>query len=98
MALPSSAARHAFAHVAVIGPGAIGLVLAVRIAHVAGGPKVTLIDYDAERAQRLSARPVRLSSPSGDIEAGIPVRLVPDAPRRGVRPRGRPHGSATHRS
>jgi len=72
--------KQPFAHVAVIGPGAIGLVLAVRIAHVAGGPKVTLIDYDAERAQRLSAGPVRLSSPSGDIEAGIPVRLVPDAP------------------
>jgi len=80
MALPSRAARHTFLHVAVIGPGAIGLVLAVRIAHVAAGPKVTLIDHDAERAQRLSARPVRLSSRSGDMEARIPVRLVPDTP------------------
>jgi len=78
--LPSGATGHGFEHVAVVGPGAIGLVLAVRLAHVAGGPKVTLIDHDAERARRLSGRPIRLSSPSGDVEARIPVRLAPDAP------------------
>jgi len=67
-------------HVAVIGPGAIGLVLAVRIAHVAGGPAVTLIDHDAERARRLSAGPIRLGSPLGDLATAIPVRPAPDAP------------------
>jgi len=71
---------HAFQHVAVIGPGAIGLVLAIRIAHVAGGPQVTLIDHDAERARRLSASPVRLSSPFGDVAADVPVRLAPEVP------------------
>ena len=78
--MPSSETGHTFQHFAVIGPGATGLVLAVRIAHVAGGPSVTLIDHDAERARRLSAKPIRLSSPSEDLEAKIPVRLAPGAP------------------
>jgi len=77
--LPEERPGH-FTHVAVIGPGAIGLVLAVRIARVAGGPSVTLIDHDAERARRLSAEPIRLSSPSGDLEVRIPVRPAPAAP------------------
>jgi 2-dehydropantoate 2-reductase len=67
-----------FKHVAIIGPGAIGLCLAVHLAR--GGRRVTLIDHRPDRAARLSARPVRLHSPAGDVEATIPVRLAPDTP------------------
>jgi len=69
-----------FAHVAIIGPGAIGLCLAVRLARSRGGPQVTLVDHRPDRAARLGSRPIRLHGPEGDIEATIPVRLVPDAP------------------
>jgi 2-dehydropantoate 2-reductase len=66
-------------HVVVIGPGAIGLCLAVRLARQ--GRRVTLIDHRPDRAARLSARPIRLRGPAGDdVEAAIPVRLVPDVP------------------
>ena len=66
-------------HVVVIGPGAIGLCLAVRLAR--RGQRVTLIDHRPDRAARLSARPIRLRGPAGDdVEAAIPVRLVPDVP------------------
>ncbi|MCX5684615.1 MAG: 2-dehydropantoate 2-reductase [Planctomycetota bacterium] len=69
-----------FKHVVVIGPGAIGCCLAVRLALAAGGPKVTLIDHRADRAARLSARPILIHTPSGDLEARIAVRTAPDAP------------------
>ena len=67
-----------FKHVVVIGPGAIGLCLAVHLARQ--GRRVTLIDHRPDRAARLSARPIRLRGPAGDVEATIPVRLAPDAP------------------
>ena len=52
-----------FTHVAIIGPGAIGCCLAVRLALAPGGPKVTLIDHRPDRAARLSARPIRIHAP-----------------------------------
>ena len=52
-----------FTHVAIVGPGAIGCCLAVRLALAPGGPKVTLIDHRADRAARLSARPIRIQGP-----------------------------------
>ena len=67
-------------HVAIIGPGAIGCTLAVRLALARHAPSVTLIDYRPDRAARLSARPIRLHSPDGDVEARIPVRLAPLSP------------------
>jgi len=67
-------------HVAIIGPGAIGSCLAVRLALAEGGPHVTLIDYRADRADRLSARPIRIHTPDGDLESRIPVRLRPETP------------------
>jgi len=69
-----------FAHVAVIGPGAIGVCVAVRLASADAGPRVTLIDRDPDRAARLSARPLRLRTADGVVEARLPVRTVPDAP------------------
>ncbi len=63
-------------HVAVIGPGAIGLCLAIRLARMTGGPAVTLIDHDASRARRLSGRALRLHSEAGYLEARVPVRLA----------------------
>jgi 2-dehydropantoate 2-reductase len=66
-------------HVAIIGPGAIGLVLAVRLA-LAGGAKVTLIDHRPDRAARLASRPIRLHTPEGDLAAAISVRTAPEAP------------------
>ena len=67
-----------FPHVAVVGPGAIGLCLAVRLAR--SGGRVTLIDHRPDRAARLSAAPLRLHGPEGDLEARVAVGLAPDAP------------------
>ena len=69
-----------FSHVAVIGPGAIGLVYAVRLASCPGGPAVTVIDHRADRAARLSARPLALDGPEGRLEARLAVRPAPDRP------------------
>ena len=67
-------------HVVIIGPGAIGSCLAVRLALAEGGPRITLIDYRPDRAARLSARPIRIHAPNGDLEARLPVRLRPEMP------------------
>lgn len=67
-------------HVAIIGPGAIGCLLAVRLALAPGGPRVTLIDYRPDRAARLSGRPMRLRAADGTLETRVPVRTAPDGP------------------
>jgi 2-dehydropantoate 2-reductase len=67
-------------HVAIIGPGAIGCTLAVRLALSRSAPQVTLIDYRPDRAARLSARPIHLHAPGGDVEARVPVGLAPHEP------------------
>ena len=69
-----------FNHVVVIGPGAIGCCVAVRMALAPGAPKITLIDHRPDRAARLSARPILIHTPDGDLEAAIPVRIAPDSP------------------
>ena len=80
LALPADDRQPPFRHVAVIGPGAIGSVFAVRLALLKGGPRVTLVDYRPDRAARLSGRPIVLHTPQGDLAAAVPVRLVPDGP------------------
>ena len=67
-----------FKHVVVVGPGAIGCCLAVRLA--LAGARVTLIDHRPDRAARLSGRPIRIHTPTGDLEARIPVRTAPEVP------------------
>ncbi len=69
-----------FDHVAVIGPGAIGLCVAIRLAQPTSGPRVTLIDHDADRARRLSGRALRLTSEAGPLAARVPVCLRPATP------------------
>ena len=69
-----------FRHVAIVGPGAIGSCLAVRLAVAEDGPRVTLVDYRPDRAARLSNRPVILHTPSGDLEAPLVVRTAPETP------------------
>jgi len=69
-----------FSHVAVVGPGAIGCVLAVHLARAKNGPRVTLIDYRADRAQRLSRRRLVLHTSGGDLSAQVSVRMVPEDP------------------
>jgi 2-dehydropantoate 2-reductase len=69
-----------FGHVAIVGPGAIGCVLAVRLALAPRAPRVTLLDHRADRAARLSARPIVLHAPEGDLEARLPVRTAPEEP------------------
>jgi len=69
-----------FSHVAVVGPGAVGCIFAVRLALVKGGPRVTLIDHRPDRAARLSARPILIHTPRGDLQAPIEVRLAPADP------------------
>jgi 2-dehydropantoate 2-reductase len=70
----------AFQHVAVIGPGALGLCVAVRLAQGPDGPRVTVIDHDEDRARRLSGRAVRLAGDAGDLQARLPVVLAPREP------------------
>jgi 2-dehydropantoate 2-reductase len=79
--------KRPFAHVAIIGPGAIGCTFAVRLALSRCALQVTLIDYRPDRAARLSARPIRLhapgfagAKPGADMEARIPVRRTPSEP------------------
>ena len=69
-----------FDHVAVIGPGAIGLCVAIRLAQRSGGPKVTLVDHEADRARRLGGRALWLRSDAGDLRARLPVVLAPSTP------------------
>ena len=69
-----------FRHVVVVGPGAIGCVLAVRLALAPSRPHVTLLDHRADRAARLSARPVVLHAAEGDLQARVPVRTAPEDP------------------
>ncbi|MFO8013850.1 MAG: 2-dehydropantoate 2-reductase N-terminal domain-containing protein, partial [Phycisphaerae bacterium] len=69
-----------FRHVAVVGPGAIGLCVAIRLAQPTGGPQVTLIDHDADRARRLGGRALWLRSETGDRKARLPVALAPATP------------------
>jgi len=66
-----------FRHVAVIGPGAVGLCVAIRLAQPDDGPQVTLIDRDADRARRLGGRALWLRSAGGDLRARLPVALAP---------------------
>ncbi len=72
--------RSPFRHVAVVGPGAIGLVYAVRLAGADGGPRVTLIDHRPDRAARLGDRPLVLHGPGGRVEASVDVRTAPEEP------------------
>lgn len=69
-----------FRHVAVVGPGAIGLCVAIRLARPDDGPQVTLIDRDADRARRLGGRALRLTSEAGDLAVRLPVCLRPPTP------------------
>ena len=78
--MPARPPGNPFAHVAVIGPGAIGCMLAVRLARAGPSKRVTLIDHRPDRAGRLSARPLVLHAPEGDLAARVPVRVVPDEP------------------
>ena len=73
-------APRTFQHVAVIGPGAIGLCVAIRLAQRADGPQVMLIDRDADRARRLGGRDLWLRSDAGDLKARLPVALEPRTP------------------
>ena len=78
--MPARPPGNPFAHIVVVGPGAIGCMLAVRLALAGPSPRVTLIDHRRDRADRLSARPIVLHAPEGDLEARLPVRLAPDEP------------------
>lgn len=54
----------------------MGTLLAASLAR-AGHP-VTLLDHDSERAARVSARPVELTSPSGEVwSVALPVSTTP---------------------
>ena len=77
-ALPTTPHQPSFSRVAVIGPGAIGCCVVVRLA--AAGFQVTLIDHRPDRAARLSARPIVVHAPEGDLAARLTVRTVPEEP------------------
>jgi 2-dehydropantoate 2-reductase len=63
----------------VVGPGAMGCLFAARLK--AAGNEVVLLDYDSERAQRISARGITVSGVSGDYEVHVP-NVVGDYPFR----------------
>ncbi len=71
-------ALHEFARVAVVGPGALGLVFAVRLARLEDGPRVTLVDPRPDRAARLNERPLVVHAPEGRFEARVRVALRPE--------------------
>ena len=62
--------------IAVIGPGAIGCLLAARMQLV--GMDVVLVDHSAERAKRLQARGITLEDSNGRRE--VPVACVSSVP------------------
>jgi len=78
--LPGTHEPLPFTHVAIIGPGAIGCVLAVRLALAPGAVRVTLVDHRADRAARLSARPIVVRASDGDCRARVPVHTAPEEP------------------
>jgi len=63
--------QHSKLRLAVIGPGALGTLFAARLA-LAGMPTL-LVDYRADRAAALNARPLRLWDAAGEHEAAVPV-------------------------
>ncbi len=63
--------------VSVIGPGAMGCLFAARLADK--GVQTTLIDYQAERAARLSESGIHIESPDGTLTANpVVATTVPD--------------------
>lgn len=65
--------------VLVVGPGAMGCLFAARLK--LAGNEVVLLDYDKERAQRISARGITVSGVSGEYEVHVPA-VVGDHPFR----------------
>jgi 2-dehydropantoate 2-reductase len=63
----------------VVGPGAIGCLFAARL-KIAGN-EVVLLDYDKERAKRISEQGVIVSGVSGDYRVHVPT-VVGDHPFR----------------
>ena len=61
--------------IAVVGPGALGCLYAVRFARA--GHKVTLVDHEPTRASILRERGVMIDSPDGPFSIRIPVALSP---------------------
>lgn len=60
---------------AVVGPGALGTLFSARLA-LAGIPTF-ILDYRAERAGELNARPIRLLDAAGEHEIQVPVTADP---------------------
>ncbi len=65
-----------FDHIAVVGPGAMGLMHAGTLARA--GREVTLLDYRPDRAARLNAGDIRLESETGDWRVHVPCRAQAD--------------------
>ncbi len=63
--------------VTVVGPGAVGLLWACRLARA--GTEVSLMDYRPERAGRLAQSGVELEDPEGSERFNIPVSADPAA-------------------
>lgn len=67
--------------VLIVGPGALGILFAVRFAEA--GREVALLDHRRDRAERLNLQGVRLRINDQEIRRSIPVRAPDDAPERG---------------
>ena len=61
--------------VAVVGPGAMGLMLAARLA--AAGASVRLLDHRAKRAEGINQSQVVLEHPEGELRQAIPATADP---------------------
>lgn len=72
----TSSARSSGIRLAVIGPGALGTLLAVRLA-LADIP-VLLLDYRLDRAMRLRDHGLRLLTPDGERVVSVPVTADPE--------------------
>lgn len=62
-------------HIAIVGPGAVGLLWAARLARA--GAQVTILDHDPERAQRLSREGFILEEEGGETRQVLPVSAEP---------------------
>ena len=63
--------------VGVVGPGAMGCLLAVKLSRA--GVPVTLLDHRPERAALIQDQGVRLENEEGEVRARVPVTLDPAA-------------------
>ncbi|ADH87154.1 ketopantoate reductase family protein [Desulfurivibrio alkaliphilus] len=68
---------NAYLNLAVVGPGALGCLLAARL-HLAGACRVRLVDHDAGRAATLNRQGIILEGPAAPSASPLPIPVTAD--------------------